>query len=216
MSYEKQLKEHYKAVKARLNPRMARPVVLLPPPTQKPSQVAVSTPSKPPEPGLFPSSVERSLVTDALRQANPEWVGGNYSQAIKIAEQMADAPKLPPLPGLVLNERGAVRWMRVLHAVAAHHNIDASEIMGTCRKRHVVMARFEVFYRLRVDLNYSYIKIGMLMKRDHTTILHGVNKLRSMLIDGQHELGEDGRLRADKHPSMHSTHTDQSAGGSPN
>lgn len=181
MSYRKELQDHYKAVKARLRANALPEKKALPPLMPEPPKQ--EQPLPPPRAGLAPIDAEGRLVSEALRQANPDWIGGNYSQAIKIAEEMVNAPRLPPLPGLVLNEIGSVRWMRVLHAVAAHHKIDASEITGFSRKRHVTQARFEVFYRLRVDLNMSYTKISQLMKRDHTTVLHGVNKMKKMLLD---------------------------------
>lgn len=205
MSYLKELQEHYKAVKARLNKNVPPPVKALPKPTPDLSVKVepLSPPAKaPPEPtqdllvkagplnlpkaGLVPEDAEGRLVTEALREANPYWIGGNHAQAIRIAEQMVTAPRLPPLPGLVLNEVGAIRWMRVLRAVAAHHKISPSEITGKSRKRHVIKARFEVFYRLRVDLNFSYPKISQLMKKDHSTVLHGVNKVKQMLLDRRH------------------------------
>lgn len=181
MSYLKELQDHYKAVKARLNVGPPKPMKLLPKPM--PELSVKVEPSKPPRAGLVPEDAEGRLVTEALREANPYWIGGNHAQAIKIAEQMVSAPRLPPIPGLVLNEIGAIRWMRVLHAVAAHHKISPSEITGTSRRRHVIKARFEVFYRMRVDLNMSYTKISQFMKKDHSTVMHGVNKVRKMLLD---------------------------------
>lgn len=187
MSYLKELQEHYKAVKARLNANVPPPVKALPKPTPDLSvKVEPLSPPSLPRAGLVPEDAEGRLVTEALREANPYWIGGNHAQAIRIAEQMVTAPRLPPLPGLVLNEVGAIRWMRVLRAVAAHHKISPSEITGKSRKRHVIKARFEVFYRLRVDLNFSYPKISQLMKKDHSTVLHGVNKVKQMLLDRRH------------------------------
>jgi hypothetical protein len=187
MSYLKELQEHYKAVKARLNANVPPPAKALPKPTPDLSvKVEPLSPPSLPRAGLVPEDAEGRLVTEALREANPYWIGGNHAQAIRIAEQMVTAPRLPPLPGLVLNEVGAIRWMRVLRAVAAHHKISPSEITGKSRKRHVIKARFEVFYRLRVDLNFSYPKISQLMKKDHSTVLHGVNKVRQMLLDRRH------------------------------
>jgi hypothetical protein len=201
MSYLKELQEHYKAVKARLNKNVPPPVKALPKPTPDLS-VKVEPLSSPslPRAGLVPEDAEGRLVTEALREANPYWIGGNHAQAIRIAEQMVTAPRLPPLPGLVLNEVGAIRWMRVLRAVAAHHKISPSEITGKSRKRHVIKARFEVFYRLRVDLNFSYPKISQLMKKDHSTVLHGVNKVRQMLLDRRERSGDYGD------PSVGNTH----------
>lgn len=184
MSYLKELQDHYKAVRARINANALKPVKLLPKPTPDLQERAEVFP--PPRAGLVPENAEGDLVTEALRQVNPEWIGGNHAQAMRIAEEMASSPRLPPIPGLVLNEIGAIRWMRVLHAVAAHHKIGPSEITGTSRRRHVIKARFEVFYRMRVDLNMSYTKISQLMKKDHSTIMHGVNKVRKMLLDRRH------------------------------
>jgi hypothetical protein len=193
MSYLKELQEHYRAVKARLNANVPPPVKALPKPTPDLSvKVEPLSPPSLPRAGLVPEDAEGRLVTEALREANPYWIGGNHAQAIRIAEQMVTAPRLPPLPGLVLNEVGAIRWMRVLRAVAAHHKISPSEITGKSRKRHVIKARFEVFYRLRVDLNFSYPKISQLMKKDHSTVLHGVNKVRQMLLDRRERSGDYG------------------------
>ena len=186
MSYLKELQDHYKAVRARIRANALPEKKAQPKPMHDPLPELAKEERRlsPPEAGLFPSHVERGLVTEALREANPEWIGGNHRQAIKIAEEMADAPKLPPLLGVVLDEIGAVRWMRVLHAVAKHHDVDVAEILSHSRKRHVSQARFEVFYRLRVDLKFSYMKISQLMKKDHTTVLHGVNRMKRMLLDG--------------------------------
>ena len=189
MSYLKDLQNHYKAVRARMQP-VVRPVMKALPKPMPASQEKAS-PSKPLKAGLAPEGADTALVTEALRQANPEWVGGNHSQAIKIANEMAAAPRLPLLPGLILNEIGAMRWVRVLHAVAAYHEIDPVEILSTSRKKHVVKARFEVFYRLRVELNFSYPKIAQLMKKDHTTVLHGVTRMKQMLLDGLVERDDD-------------------------
>ena len=207
MSYLKELQDRYKAARARMeraaipqeNPHRKFMQSLLEARKQEREKAAKA--------GLVPDVV---AVTEALKQVSPEWVGGNHAQAMQIAEEMVGLPKLPPLPGLVLNETGAIRWMRILHAVAAYHKISPSEITGKSRKRHVTQARFEVFYRLRVDLNFSYPKIASLLKRDHSTVIHGVSKMRSMILDGIVERAEDDRLFAVNHLSAGSTHTDQS------
>lgn len=182
MSYLKELQDRYRVARERMqaNAKPERKAL----PKSMPASQAEEKPSSQPRAGLAPEGADNALVTEALRHANPEWIGGNHAQAIKIAKEMASAPKLPPLPGLVLNEIGSSRWLRVLHAVAAYHEIDPSEILSTSRKRHVTNARFEVFYRLRVDLNFSYPKIAKLMKKDHTTVLHGVARMRQMVLDG--------------------------------
>lgn len=215
MSYQKQLQEHYKAVRARMMKAARKEPLALPKPMppQLEEEEEVKAPRVLSQPaGLVIPGTEGQLVTEALREANPDWIGGNHTQAIRIAEQMMSAPKLPPLPGVVINEIGAIRWMRVLHAVAAMHDVKADEILSTSRKHHVIRARFEVFYRLRVDLNYSYTKISKIMKRDHSTVMHGVGKIKAMLLDGSIKRADYEVPRGGNHSTLHGAHTSQSVG----
>lgn len=126
--------------------------------------------------------------------------GRSRAQADRFADEIELSPKLPPLPGLNLEETGGVRWARVLHAVAKHHNVDAKEILSPSRRREVIKARFETFYRLRVDVRMSYEKIAKLMKRDHTTVMHGVYKVRNRLLDERSKPRDDKRLASVIHP----------------
>ncbi len=196
MSYKQQLQEHYKAVRARMLKNALPEKNPLPPPTPEPSN--------PPEAGLVTEKSEQAIVDDAMNKTNTFF--SNIQAAKMMAEEIANSPKLPPIPGLVLNEIGAIRWMRVLHAVARQHGIGADEILSHSRQRHVVVARFEVFYRLRIDLGMSYKKIADLMKKDHTTILYGVHKVRKHLLDHYSEVSESGMLRFGKHSTQCSTH----------
>lgn len=198
MSYLKELQDHYKAVRARIAAAaVVKPKPLLLP---MPASLNVGQPPEPKRAGLVPEKAEKAIVTEALRQANPQWIGGNHANAIKIAEDIMGCPKLPPLPGLNLDEDGQTRWLRVLHAVAKHHDLKPAEVLSPSRKKHVVKARMELFYRLRVDLGYSYMKIACYVKRDHTTILHAVHKIRDELLDELRRSGNDVRPSVAPHP----------------
>ena len=198
MSYLKELQDHYKAVRARIKAAaIEKPKPLLLP---MPASLNVGQPPEPKRAGLVPEKAEKAIVTEALRQANPQWIGGNQAAAVKIAEDIMGCPKLPPLPGLNLDEDGQTRWLRVLHAVAKHHDLKPAEVLSPSRKKHVVKARMELFYRLRVDLGYSYMKIACYVKRDHTTILHAVHKIRDELLDELRRSGNDVRPSVASHP----------------
>lgn len=195
MSYAEELKAHYKAVRQRM---LANAV-------EKPVTLVYLPPVKAePEPGLVPEAQSEAVVKDALA------VTFNQKPSLSLEE---DLPKLKPLPGLVLNEVGAVRWMRIMHAIAAMHKIDAQDILGTSRKRHIVNARFELFYRMRTDLCMSYMKIGKLVKRDHSTIMHGVWKIRQKLLDGKRQSEDHGCLTATNTYRSEETHPQVTVGG---
>ena len=78
--------------------------------------------------------------------------------------------------------------------------VDAKEILSPSRRREIIKARFETFYRLRVDVRMSYEKIARLMKRDHTSVMHGVYKVRDRLLDEQSKKSNDKRLASVIHP----------------
>ena len=213
MSYQQQLKEHYKAVRERLRMNPARaaivPASMVAPAAQQNLRLPAPLPPKNTEltyrPGLLSESAERELVDEALdctapKRYEPFMGGRNRAQAARFADEIELSPKLPPLPGLNLEETGGIRWVRVLHAVAKQHNVDAKEILRPSRRREIIKARFETFYRLRVDVRMSYEKIARLMKRDHTSVMHGVYKVRDRLLDEQSKKSNDKRLASVIHP----------------
>ena len=63
---------------------------------------------------------------------------------------------------------------KLLIAVAREHGFTPGDIRGTSRARPLVAARQEFCYRARAELRWSLNQIGMLLNRDHTTILHGI------------------------------------------
>lgn len=209
MSYAEELKAHYKAVRDRLRkngkPEPRELTVLLR--DEKPEPVADDHP----DPGLVTKEQNASVVTRALAAAmvyQPDYK--HY-----VLSELDNAPMLPPLPGLVLNEIGAVRWMRLLHAVAKMHNISPNDILGTSRMKHIVSARFELFYRMRYELGMSYTKIGVLTKRDHSSVLHGVWKIRQKLLDAKVDGADDGGSDVGNTHSHQDTLRGQSSAFSP-
>jgi hypothetical protein len=67
----------------------------------------------------------------------------------------------------------------ILRLVALKHTVHFSDMTGPCRTRVVVAARHEA-----VGIVYTHCRqvslpaLGRLFKRDHTTILHALRKLR--------------------------------------
>jgi hypothetical protein len=59
------------------------------------------------------------------------------------------------------------------------------DLMETNRKRCIVEARMIYAYILR-EMNYSLNRIGMSLKKDHTTIIHYISSIRKLLeIDNE-------------------------------
>ena len=207
MSYLKELQEHYKEVRRRMQRNaipQSLPVMPWPLPMPKSEAEASGSQNASPEPGLVSKANESALVSEALHITSIDDCN-TPKFAAHMAEELMNSPRLPPLPGLVLDEPGAIRWMRILHAVAKKHDVSAKEIMSNSRRRTVVTARFEVFYRLRIDLAMSYPKIGRVFRKDHSTILHGVNKVRHKLLDELKRAGKTVSPALVSHPDQSGT-----------
>lgn len=72
--------------------------------------------------------------------------------------------------------------LKIIDIVASHFNISTSQIVGDSRKKHIAEPRQILMYVLRQELGLTTNKIGELIGgRDHTTIMHGVEKITSLL-----------------------------------
>ncbi len=70
---------------------------------------------------------------------------------------------------------------KVITVVADYFSIEPADILGKKRIKELVYPRQIVMYILREQLNQSYPQIGeFLGGKDHTTIMHGVNKITGL------------------------------------
>lgn len=78
----------------------------------------------------------------------------------------------------------------ILHATASHFHLTPGDLTGKSRERTVVRGRHMVMYLLRTHTDASLEQIGRLLGgRDHTTVLHGVERI-SQLLASDHSLRE--------------------------
>jgi len=69
------------------------------------------------------------------------------------------------------------RVMRIKQEVADKHGLAIREMIGPCRKRPLVYARFELMARLRQETRLSLHAIGRHCGgRDHSTVVHGIKR----------------------------------------
>jgi chromosomal replication initiator protein len=73
----------------------------------------------------------------------------------------------------------------IIDAVADHFDLSPQQLAGKARDKHLVHARHIAMYLLRADAARPLTEIGrMLGKRDHTTVMHGTEKIeREMYTD---------------------------------
>ena len=66
----------------------------------------------------------------------------------------------------------------IVIAVCNEHEVHPDDLLGPSRLRPIVRARQEAMWRLWADLGLSLPQIGGLLDRDHTTVLHAIDKRR--------------------------------------
>ncbi len=70
---------------------------------------------------------------------------------------------------------------RVIRAVEAKYGVSMGEMRRHTRKPSpAILARFEAMYRLRHEVGLSYHRIGQIMNRDHSTVIHGVQRYKKI------------------------------------
>lgn len=81
----------------------------------------------------------------------------------------------------------------IINLVADYYRIPSSELRGTIRKREIMFPRQVCMYLIYEVLGHSYDTIGdHFSGRNHTTVLHSYNKVKS-------KLGRDSKLLQDIH-----------------
>ena len=100
-------------------------------------------------------------------------------------EQLTKEFEAKVLDGLVINSslRPRVSVSEVLKKIATHFNITLADLKGKKRSRPIAIPRQIAMYLLRTELNLSLQDIGSFLGgRDHTTIMHGVDKVENYLL----------------------------------
>lgn len=71
----------------------------------------------------------------------------------------------------------------IIRVVSSYYDVNPSLIKKPSRKENVVLPRQVVMYLLRVNLQLKLEDIAYLLKRkDHTTVMHGVDKITNNLL----------------------------------
>jgi chromosomal replication initiator protein len=127
-------------------------------------------------------------------QTNIRELEGALTKLLMVA-QLYNRPLTLQLAMEALSD-GAVRANQqitandVLQAVCSHFSLEEKELLGRGRARTVSFPRQVAMYLMRKDADISLEEIGQTLRRDHTTVLHGIRKIEA-------EMARDATLRND-------------------
>lgn len=113
---------------------------------------------------------------------NARELEGTFMRLVNAASAQGrpiDGKLVEEVIGIKQREEGKkIRPVMVIGRVAKQFNFKNKDIVGTCRKAEMVRARHIAMYLLREDLKLNLVEIGDLLGgRDHTTIMHGSEKI---------------------------------------
>lgn len=107
--------------------------------------------------------------------------------------QTKNEPITPEFVGALLGQinettipKRIVKPKEFVRAVASHFNLKISQLTGPKRDKPIVVPRQILMYLLRTELDIPFMEIGRLLgNRDHTTIIHGVDKITKLLPESE-------------------------------
>ena len=102
------------------------------------------------------------------------------------------APTLSAVQGFirdVINDMQPepIKIEKIISEVAHTYNVTESDILSSRRTASLALARQVAMYIARETTDLSYKAIGEAFKRDHTTVLHNVEKVEQFLADKPYE-----------------------------
>jgi len=89
----------------------------------------------------------------------------------------------------ISQRRSTLTTSEVLDAVTGYYGVPEKDLRGRLRKREIVLPRQVAMFLMRETTDGSLVDIGhALGGRDHTTVIHGIEKI-------ERELATDTALR---------------------
>ncbi|MFN8499251.1 MAG: chromosomal replication initiator protein DnaA [Anaerolineae bacterium] len=86
---------------------------------------------------------------------------------VQTAQRILSADVARPAPGMDV----------ILEAVAEHYRVSLEEMLSSKRTQRIVTPRHVAMYLMREDGRASLPQIGLKLRRDHTTVLHGIERI---------------------------------------
>ena len=65
--------------------------------------------------------------------------------------------------------------------MAKYYDLNSKDLLGSSRMKNIKSARQIAMYLMSEELDYSTVKIGNEFSKDHTTVMHGIRKIKQDL-----------------------------------
>ena len=136
--------------------------------------------------------LEEEIINYLARtiQSNIRELEGTLNQIITHCELYQVTPSMDVITKLMRDRSPSLKRNldpdKVVKTVAGFFSIEKVDLLGQRRNKELVYPRQIVMYLMRNELNYSFPRIGKeLGGKDHTTIIHGCDKIQRELAKNE-------------------------------
>lgn len=129
------------------------------------------------------SEHEKKLLRDARLKRATELRASFHAE---LSEWIAEAGCEPPLPTL---PRSTV--VEIVKVVADFYNINPLDVISSRKNASLARQRMVVMYLAKKHTACSLAMIGERIKRDHTSVLHGIRVIEKLLNEGNKQIADD-------------------------
>jgi DNA-directed RNA polymerase specialized sigma subunit len=139
---------------------------------------------------------ERGITRERVRQLEVDGLRKMHEWMAEVERQQPTANAQPLKAQVIIlsaeaKERArTATFTEVAEVVCSHYGISTGEVLMLTRKANVAFARQVIMHLLRECQKWSLPQIAKVLGRDHTTVLHGDEKIRT-------QKETDAKLRAD-------------------
>jgi hypothetical protein len=106
-----------------------------------------------------------------------------WRRPLALAVHKPEIVQLPPEPEPEPQPKRKKETTRekIIRAVCDKYDVTLDELRSAARNKNITFARHECFYRFRHEIKQkgrplSLPEIGKAFNKDHTTIMHGINR----------------------------------------
>jgi len=83
-------------------------------------------------------------------------------------------------------QRKQIKPNQIIEAVAQYYNLKPAQLKSSTRVKNIAFPRQILMYLLRTELGIPLMEVGNLLGgRDHTTVIHGVEKITNLLSSNE-------------------------------
>lgn len=118
-------------------------------------------------------------------KSNIRELEGKLNQLLALSDVRGVDPEMLISDGymdeMVRTRKRGLSAKQIIDKVAKYYDLNSKDLLGSSRMKNIKSARQIAMYLMSEELDYSTVKIGNEFNKDHTTVMHGIRKIKQDL-----------------------------------